>query len=151
MKHILLKSYIMKIFSNITKYLLKWDVVEFLLFHDYLCWWARDNTDATMWPCFQATKLLVIAFLLYSLWLLHLDTETLIFLECFLSLRLYYVVTLWLLRSEKIVACPALLFSYLSLSFHSYQAIFSFILNRYRTFLLSFPSYQDSSFLSFIS
>ena len=29
--------------------------------------WARNNTAATMCPCFQATKLLVIALLPYSL------------------------------------------------------------------------------------
>ena len=42
--------------------------------------WARGNRAATTWPCFQATtKLLDFAFLLRSLWQLHLDTETLIF------------------------------------------------------------------------
>ena len=43
--------------------------------------WARNNTVATMWPCFQATQLLVTALLQYSLWLLHLDTETLTYFE----------------------------------------------------------------------
>ena len=43
--------------------------------------WARDNTVATTRPCFQATTLTVIAILLYLEWLLHLDTETLIFFE----------------------------------------------------------------------
>ena len=38
--------------------------------------WARDNTVATTRPCFQATKLFVIAILLYLVWLLHLDTGT---------------------------------------------------------------------------
>ena len=46
--------------------------------------WARDNTTATTWPGFQATNLFFIALLLYSLWLLHLDTEKLIFFEFFL-------------------------------------------------------------------
>ena len=41
--------------------------------------WARDNTAATTWPWFQATTLFVIAILLYFLWLLLLDTKTLIF------------------------------------------------------------------------
>ena len=36
---------------------------------------ARDNSVATMWPCFQGTKLFVIVILLYLLWLPHLDTE----------------------------------------------------------------------------
>ena len=31
--------------------------------------WARNNSVATMWPCFQGTKLFVIAILLYLLWL----------------------------------------------------------------------------------
>ena len=35
--------------------------------------WARDNTAATMWPCFQATMLLCI----FSLWQLNLVTEIL--------------------------------------------------------------------------
>ena len=37
--------------------------------------WARDNSVATIWQCYQATKLFVIAILLYLLWLPHLDTE----------------------------------------------------------------------------
>ena len=45
--------------------------------------WARDNTAATTWPCFQATQLLVIALLLYSLRLLHLVTETLMLFRIF--------------------------------------------------------------------
>ena len=40
--------------------------------------WALDNRDATLWLCFQTTVLL--ALFLYSLRLLHLDTETLTFL-----------------------------------------------------------------------
>ena len=39
--------------------------------------WARDNTAATTWPWYQAM-------LQYLLWLLLVDTETLIFLEFFL-------------------------------------------------------------------
>ena len=35
-----------------------------------------DNSVATMWPCLKATKLFVIAILLYMLLLSHLDTET---------------------------------------------------------------------------
>ena len=30
--------------------------------------WARDNSVATMWPCFKATKLFVIAILVYLLY-----------------------------------------------------------------------------------
>ena len=41
---------------------------------------------------FQASKFFDLEFLLYSLWQLHLDSETLIFFEFFLSMRLYYVV-----------------------------------------------------------
>ena len=37
--------------------------------------WARDNSVATMWPCFQGKKLFVIAILRYLLWLPHVDTE----------------------------------------------------------------------------
>ena len=37
--------------------------------------WARDNTVTKTRPCVQATKLFVIARLLYLVWLLHLDTE----------------------------------------------------------------------------
>ena len=51
--------------------------------------WARDNIVATTWPCYHASKLLDFALILYIfvvLWLLnlHLDTETLIFLDFFL-------------------------------------------------------------------
>ena len=35
--------------------------------------------------CVQATQLLIIALPLYSLWLLHLDTETLTLFEIFLA------------------------------------------------------------------
>ena len=62
--------------------------------------WARDNTAATTWPCFQATKVFVIAVLLYLLWL-----------------KLDYVVALWLSRFYKIVACPILGASQSFLSF----------------------------------
>ena len=37
--------------------------------------WARDNSVATMGPCFQGTKLFVFVILLFLLWLPHLDTE----------------------------------------------------------------------------
>ena len=42
--------------------------------------WARDNTAATTWPCFQDKKFLVIAYwlialFLCSLWLLHRETD----------------------------------------------------------------------------
>ena len=37
--------------------------------------WARDNSVATICPCFKVTKLFVIAILLYLLWLPHSDTE----------------------------------------------------------------------------
>ena len=46
--------------------------------------WARNNTVATTRRFFQATKLFVIAILLYLVWLLHGDTETEIFFEFFL-------------------------------------------------------------------
>ena len=35
--------------------------------------WARDNTAATTWPCFQAKKMVDIVLWLYSVWLLHLQ------------------------------------------------------------------------------
>ena len=54
--------------------------------------WARDNTAATMWPCFQAKKLLIIALLLHLMGLLYFDTEALMFLYFFFSLKLYYVL-----------------------------------------------------------
>ena len=41
--------------------------------------WARDNTTATTWPCFQAKQLLSITLCLYSFWLLHWDNKTLTF------------------------------------------------------------------------
>ena len=44
---------------------------------------ARDNTAAPTWPCFQATKFLVIALCLYLWWLLHEDAETLSFSDFF--------------------------------------------------------------------
>ena len=46
--------------------------------------WARYNTAATTWPCFQATQLLVLVMCLCLLWLLHLYTETLKNFEFFL-------------------------------------------------------------------
>ena len=46
--------------------------------------WARDTTVATTLACFQATKLFVIAILLYLLWLLYLNTEALLFFVFFL-------------------------------------------------------------------
>ena len=49
--------------------------------------WARDNTAATMWPCFQVTKLLIIALYLYMLFLFHLDTEPLTFSVFFLVIK----------------------------------------------------------------
>ena len=61
--------------------------------------WARDNTAANTEHYLQATKVLVIVLCLYSLWQLHLDTETLIFWYFFLSRKLYYVVALSLSRS----------------------------------------------------
>ena len=69
--------------------------------------WARDNTDATTWPCFQATELVVITLRPYSYWLHQLETLklSLFFLG---TLMLFYVVALSLSRSYKIVACPAL-------------------------------------------
>ena len=69
--------------------------------------WARDNTFATTWPCFQTSKLLDFTFLLYSLWQPRLNTETLIFFEFFLvpeTLLRYRVVVVAklnkLLRSQ---------------------------------------------------
>ena len=53
---------------------------------------CRDNL--TM---FSGQNMLLVALCLFPLQLLY-----------FLSLKLYYVVTLWLSRSFKIVACPAL-------------------------------------------
>ena len=52
-------------------------VKTFMIFQS----WARHNNATTTWPSFQATKLLVIAWFLYSLRLLHLDTKTLNFFE----------------------------------------------------------------------
>ena len=54
---------------------------------------------ATKRPCFQVTKLLVIVLCLYSLLIFHLNTETIIFLNFFVSLKLYYVVALSLPQS----------------------------------------------------
>ena len=71
--------------------------------------WACNNTVVTTRPCFQATKLFVIAILLYLVQLLHLQTSrSKYFSNFFWSLRLCYVVALLLSRSYKIVACPAL-------------------------------------------
>ena len=66
------------------------------------------NTAETTGPCFQAMKLFIIALCINTLWQLHLDTETFTLSNFFLSLKLYYVLALSLLRSKKIVACPAL-------------------------------------------
>ena len=60
--------------------------------------WAHDNTAATTWPCFQATKMLVIALLFYSFWLLHLDTAIKKISNFVLSPKLYYIVALSLSR-----------------------------------------------------
>ena len=43
--------------------------------HRYMQSWARDNSVATMGPCYQATKLFVFVILLFLLRLPHLDTE----------------------------------------------------------------------------
>ena len=67
--------------------------------------WARDNSVATMWPCYQALKLFVIIILLYLLWLPHLDTEAYrvtifrFFSGPWLVLEAIYVVALSLSRS----------------------------------------------------
>ena len=47
-----------------------------------------------MWPCFQATKLLVIALLLYLLCLLHLDLNIFRIVSCPWGSNVYYVVAL---------------------------------------------------------
>ena len=74
--------------------------------------WARD---ATILPLqrghvFRPQSCLVIAILIYLLWLLHLDMwpRPNYFSNFFCSLRLYCVVALSLSRSQAIVACPAL-------------------------------------------
>ena len=58
-----------------------------------------------MWPCFQvqAPQLLIIALLLYLLWLLNLGTQTLTFLAYFWPLKLSYVGSLsrWHCREAK--------------------------------------------------
>ena len=46
--------------------------------------WARDNTAATTWPSFQCIFYFVFALCIYSLWLLHVDTEALTFSFFFL-------------------------------------------------------------------
>ena len=46
--------------------------------------WARDNTAAKTWLCFQVEKLLIIALCLYSLWLVDLDIQGLHFFVIFL-------------------------------------------------------------------
>ena len=92
-----------------------WFLVLFLFFSPSQCFVrknklsddqsrARDNTAATTWPCFQVTKLFVIAILLYWLWRIYRRRDFNIF-YFFWSQRLYYVVVL----SLKIVACLALL------------------------------------------
>ena len=70
--------------------------------------WARDNTSATAWPCFQAKKWLVIAFCLYPLWLLLLDTETLTFFDFFLGTEALLRCRIVVVAKLKNVACPAL-------------------------------------------
>ena len=60
--------------------------------------WARDNSVATMCPCYQATKLLVIAILLLFIATTPSRHSGLTIFRFFLvpnwSLRLYYVVAL---------------------------------------------------------
>ena len=58
--------------------------------------WARDNTAANTEHYLQATKVLVIVLCLYSLWQLHLDSETLIFWY-------FFLVTEALLRCRVVV------------------------------------------------
>ena len=70
--------------------------------------WASDNTTSTMWPCFQATQLLVIALWLYWLWL-HRDLN----IFCISSSHWNSTVSRCRCREAKIVVCPALaLFRY---------------------------------------
>ena len=72
--------------------------------------WASDNTTSTMWPCFQATQLLVIALWLYWLWLHHLDTETwtyFVFLRVTVALQ-YHVVAVAKLKLSYAHAALAL-------------------------------------------
>ena len=73
-------------------------------------WWARDNTAATTWPCFQATQLLVLNSYSLSIFvqLIHLYTILLTFFE-------FCLVPQALLRCRDVVAsklkidaCPAL-------------------------------------------
>ena len=55
-----------------------------MFFYGFFQSWARGNTAAITWSCFQNTKLLVTAILLSSLYLLHLNTEKFNIFEFFL-------------------------------------------------------------------
>ena len=55
---------------------------------------TRHHSSNNVNMCFSTTKMLVIASCLYSLRLLHLDSETLKFFILFGSLKLSYVVAL---------------------------------------------------------
>ena len=63
-----------------------WTVQHYLMLSLYRKYQSRahDNSAATMWPCFQATKLYVTSILLHLVWLLRLETETLLFFDFFL-------------------------------------------------------------------
>ena len=55
--------------------------------------WARDNTAATMWPWYLATKLMVILHYYFTrCGYSTVDTATLNFFEFFFSLIYYYIV-----------------------------------------------------------
>ena len=71
--------------------------------HSFFQSWARVNTAATTWPCFQATNLLVMALYPILSWLLQLDTETLtLFMFVFVpQALLLYVVALLRCRCRE--------------------------------------------------
>ena len=50
-------------------------IIHIIHYPHYPQSWARVNSAETIWPCFQAKKWLIIALCLYSVGLLHLDTE----------------------------------------------------------------------------
>ena len=82
--------------------------------------WARDNTTATTWQCFQAKKLFIITICLYSLWLLRSDTAAFTFFEFVLVTEALFLLRFRVVVKLTLVACPALLCCTLNLLYSTH-------------------------------
>ena len=67
--------------------------------------WADDNSAAKMWPCFQASKLLVIALFLYLLWLLQLENKVILTFFEFILVPKAQLCTLLRCRYRELNIC----------------------------------------------